>query len=113
LEDNLYVASLFDAYGELLNERQREIMRMRTVYDYSLSEIGEELNISRQAVHDAEKKSVETLKNFEKVLSIVEKQRKFESVVSDLREKILSINMEENDKKSLLDKLDELEEEIG
>lgn len=112
MEDMLGILPLFDVYGELLNERQREILEMRIVYDYTLSEIGEELNVSRQAIHDAEKKSVDALKNYESVLSIVKKQKKCEEIISTLREKINSTDMNENDRMNLLDKLNELEEEI-
>ena len=43
---------LFDFYGELLTERQRQVYTSVVFEDYSLSEVAEELGISRQGVHD-------------------------------------------------------------
>lgn len=43
---------LYDYYGDLLTERQKECFEMRYYQDLSLGEIGEELGISRQGVHD-------------------------------------------------------------
>ena len=43
---------LYDYYGNLLTDRQRICFEMRYNLDYSLSEIGREMGISRQAVHD-------------------------------------------------------------
>ena len=43
---------LYDYYGALLTERQKLCFEMRYHQDLSLGEIGEELGISRQGVHD-------------------------------------------------------------
>lgn len=43
---------LYDYYGALLTERQQLCFEMRYHQDLSLGEIGEELGISRQGVHD-------------------------------------------------------------
>ena len=43
---------LYDYYGELLTERQQECFELRYNQDLSLSEIGQELGISRQGVYD-------------------------------------------------------------
>ena len=50
--DALQMTLLFDYYGELLTERQRMCFDLRHNQDLSLGEIGEELGISRQGVHD-------------------------------------------------------------
>ncbi len=43
---------LYDYYGALLTSRQRECFELRYNQDLSLGEIGQELGISRQGVHD-------------------------------------------------------------
>lgn len=50
--DALQMTLLFDYYGELLTERQRMCFDLRHNQDLSLAEIAQELNISRQGVHD-------------------------------------------------------------
>ena len=52
LEEFLRRSALFDLYGALLTEKQQRCLSMSLFDDYSLSEIGEALGISRQAVHD-------------------------------------------------------------
>ena len=46
------IVLLYDYYGDLLTDRQKECFEMRYYQDFSLGEIGEELGISRQGVHD-------------------------------------------------------------
>ena len=43
---------LYDFYGELLTERQQQVYESVVLEDYSLSEVAEDLGISRQGVHD-------------------------------------------------------------
>ena len=43
---------LYDFYGELLTAHQRRIYEDVVLNDYSLSEVADELGISRQGVHD-------------------------------------------------------------
>lgn len=50
--DALQMTLLFDYYGELLTERQRMCFDLRHNQDLSLAEIAEELQVSRQGVHD-------------------------------------------------------------
>lgn len=50
--DALQMTLLFDYYGELLTERQRMCFDLRHNQDLSLAEIAQELNVSRQGVHD-------------------------------------------------------------
>ena len=56
---------LYDYYGDLLTDRQRECFEMRYNQDMSLGEIGEELGISRQGVHDNLSRTEALLLNME------------------------------------------------
>ena len=64
---------LFDFYGVLLTDRQREMMELYYREDLSLGEIAGKYEISRQAVYDAIKRSEKTLKRFEKKLGLLGK----------------------------------------
>ena len=85
-EKNLQIGYLLDFYGELLNERKRSAMDMYYNEDFSLSEIAEELNISRQGARDIIKKCEEELLFFEEKLGLAQKLRKVEESASDLAE---------------------------
>jgi len=56
---------LYDYYGELLTERQRECFELRYYQDFSLGEIGQELGISRQGVYDNLSRTEALLKKME------------------------------------------------
>ena len=50
--DTTELILLYDYYGALLTQRQQLCFEMRYHQDLSLGEIGQELGISRQGVHD-------------------------------------------------------------
>ena len=56
---------LYDYYGDLLTDRQKECFEMRYYQDLSLGEIGEELGISRQGVHENLSRAEALLRNME------------------------------------------------
>lgn len=66
-------ALLYDFYGELLTEHQKEIYEQFVLEDLSLSEIAAEEGISRQGVHDLIKRCHKILTGYEEKLHLVEK----------------------------------------
>lgn len=76
---------LYDFYGELLTEHQKNIYQDVVMNDLSYSEIAGEYGISRQGVYDMMKRSDKILEEYEAKLKLVEK---FENA----REKIAIIN---------------------
>lgn len=66
-------AFLYDFYGELLTKRQQQVYESVVLEDYSLSEVAEDLGISRQGVHDMIKRCNKTLEEYEEKLHLVEK----------------------------------------
>lgn len=64
---------LYDFYGELLTKRQQQIYESVVLEDYSLSEVAEELDISRQGVHDMVRRCDRALEEYEEKLHLVEK----------------------------------------
>lgn len=63
--DTLDITLLFDYYGELLTERQQMCVDLRHNQDLSLAEIAEELQVSRQGVHDNLSRAEALLRNME------------------------------------------------
>ncbi len=75
-------------YSPLLTSKQREIIAMYYEEDYSLGEISQMLDISRQSVYDSLKRSEKSLKDYENKLEMVEKFHKLEDLLNKLEEKI-------------------------
>ena len=72
--DKVYeISLLLDFYGQLLTERQYEILDLHYNNDYTLSEIAEQLNISRQGVYDNEKRGRALLNEYENKLGLLSK----------------------------------------
>ena len=81
MEEKLKQAYLYDFYGELLNEHQRQIYEDFVFNDLSLGEIAGEEGISRQGVADMVKRCEKKLVGFEEKLHLIEK---FLSVKQDV-----------------------------
>lgn len=64
------VNQLFDFYGDLLTPKQREYIEMYYRDDYSLGEIAEYSQVSRQAVYDNIRRTEKILKHYEKILHL-------------------------------------------
>lgn len=97
-EKIVQIALLFDFYGQLLTEKQIEIIDMYYNNDLSLSEISEQLGISRQGVYDTLKRAERTLFEYEEKLGLVDRflqQTENLSSINEMLDKILQI--EEND----------------
>ena len=69
MKDLNYI-QLFDAYGELLTEHQRDICELYYSCDLSLTEIAEQKNVSKQSVSDTLAKSRALLDEYERKLHL-------------------------------------------
>lgn len=74
--ERLYeLARLYDLYGGLVREKQRECLRLHIAEDFSLAEIGEELGITRQAAHDNIRRAERALMEMEETLGLLARQQ--------------------------------------
>ena len=64
---------LYDFYGELLTDHQKMIYEDAIYQDYSLSELADQYNISRQGVHDLLRRCDRILEGYEDKLHLVER----------------------------------------
>ncbi len=71
--DALQMSLLYDYYGELLTERQRMCFDLYYNQDYSLSEIAQELQVSRQGVYDNLSRAEALLRNMEEKTGCVKR----------------------------------------
>ena len=69
--DRVKLTNLFDIYESLLTNREKEIFKYYYYEDLSLSEIGENLNITRTGVFNTLKKVEEKLTQFEASLKLM------------------------------------------
>ena len=83
---------LYDFYGELLTERQQQVYESVVLEDYSLSEVAEDLGISRQGVHDMIKRCNHTLEEYESRLNRVEKFLCIRKQVQKIKELAVGYN---------------------
>ena len=74
LEKTKRVNDLIDLYGSLLTDNQLNILELYYMEDLSLKEIADELSISRNAVFDTLKRSVNILEDYESKLNLLEKE---------------------------------------
>lgn len=70
---NLEISLLLDFYGEMLTEKQREVIELYYNEDLSLSEMAAYFKISRQGVRDNIKRAEATLLEFEEKLGLAKK----------------------------------------
>ncbi len=68
---------LYDFYGELLTEHQRNVYEAAVYEDMSLTEIADEHGISKQGVHDLIKRCTRTMQSYEDRLHMI---RRFEVI---------------------------------
>lgn len=73
MDETLKKTMLFDFFGEMLTEKQREYYDLYHNDDLSLSEIAESAGISRQGVYDIIVRAEKTLKKFEQRTGVIQK----------------------------------------
>ncbi|MBQ8909325.1 MAG: DNA-binding protein [Clostridia bacterium] len=88
VEENIILNKLFDAYGVLLSKGQQFIMSSYLQNDLTVTEIAENLEISRQAVMDSVSKAGKKLYEFEKKLGFLKKTETLEKENEMLKHKL-------------------------
>ena len=101
VDDITKASLLYDFYGALLTEKQRQVMALYHEENLSLSEIGQEFGISRQAVHDTLKKAEQALEEYEDKLKLMDKFLKTERAMALIGEEIALLEEELRAKRPL------------
>ena len=84
--DAFEITLLFDYYGTMLTEKQKEYIDMRYNQDLSLSEIGQLQGVSRQAVFDNLSRTEAALRRMEENIGCVKRDMRARKVISEIRE---------------------------
>ena len=87
--DNMaYESLLYDFYGVLLTDKQREVMELYHEENYSIVEIAKELRVSKQAVYDNLKKSDSILREYEARLGLMQSMAETRELIGTIESRI-------------------------
>jgi predicted DNA-binding protein YlxM (UPF0122 family) len=104
MEEICTISLLLDFYGQMITKRQFEILDLHYNNDYSLGEIAQILNISRQGVYDNIKRGKAALSEMEKKLGLVGRfngQKQKASEILGLLESIDTAALSAEDRRSV------------
>lgn len=95
MEETVYYSLLYDYYGELLTEKQREYFEDYYFNNLSLSEMALNYNVSRNAIHRQIHLVIDKLNNYETKLMLVKKYKKLEEIINNLDDDKLKKQLED------------------
>ncbi len=70
LADKLVVSELYNIYGDLLTTKQQSMFELYYFEDYSIIEIAQMNDITKNAVYNSIKKSIKQLEKYEENLQV-------------------------------------------
>lgn len=85
MEDIFNKSILYDIYGGILSKNQQLVYEYHVIDDLSFTEIGEELNISRQAAYDLFKNADKKLSDMDKKLELASRFKEIENLAKDIK----------------------------
>ncbi len=91
MDKNTNYILLFDCYQTLLTDKQREMMDLYYNQDFTLVEIAEEMNISRQGVYDHLKRTAHLLQQYEEKIGLLETFQRQNKVIQGMKKNIAII----------------------
>lgn len=90
---------LYDFYGELLTDHQKNIYEEVVMNDMSYSEIGRIYGISRQGAYDLIKRCDKILEDYETKLKLVEKFVNAREKIATMKSNITKLKCDNKDSK--------------
>ena len=88
MDKEIYLSSLYDYYNPLLTDKQKEYFEDYYFNNFSLQEIAENGNISRNAIHKQLKETENKLIDYEDKLKLYQKSQEIREVIKDLDDDI-------------------------
>lgn len=109
------ISLLYDFYAQLLTLKQQKAIDLYYNQDLSLAEIGENLNITRQAVYDTIKRAEKLLHDYEDKLHLVEKFVRQQEKIKQMKLQFLEYKklIEKNENVKLLELLQNIESTLN
>lgn len=102
---NMDISYLLDFYGDVLTEKQREVMEQYYNDDLSLAEIAENFSITRQGVRDAIKRGEGTILELEEKVGFARRYRDVQSGLSEIETLARDINFANNNSYAVSDEV--------
>ena len=94
MDEQEKIIILYDYYAELFNDKQRKYFEEYYFDNLSLSEISENEDISRNAVHKSVKGVVNKLYEYEDKLKLYEKENKLKEIINKIDDKRIKEELE-------------------
>ena len=88
MDKTIYLSNLFDYYGELLTDKQQAYFKDYYFNNLTLSEIAENEDVSRNAVHKQVKEAENKLLYYENILKQYQNSKKIKEIIKDINPKI-------------------------
>ncbi len=114
-EEMAELASLYDTYGNLLKDGQRDIFEAYVLDNLSLSEIAEEQKMTRQGVYDTINRTRKKLREYDEKLGLMERSKGMESIIDSIA-KVLALSggdmLSAESRKEISKSIDDLKELI-
>jgi len=87
---NRYLA-LYDRYGALLTDHQRQVLDLHLRNDWSLAEIASNQGTSRAAVHDIVRRSTRSLEDYESRLGLLKEAGRRRRAIASLERELTDL----------------------
>lgn len=85
IEQVIKISQLYDFYSELLSEKQKQYLNDIYFNDFSLTEISENYDISKQAVSNNIKRTITELEQYEEKLNLIKLNNERLFLLNELR----------------------------
>ncbi|RSU10131.1 putative DNA-binding protein [Vagococcus elongatus] len=102
--------ALFEFYSTLLTEKQMNYIELYYADDYSLAEIADEYDVSRQAVYDNIKRTEKILENYERKLHLYSNYVVRKEIIEKIKGKLMKEYPEETEIFEWVQTIQEIEE---
>lgn len=94
MEEVLYFNELYDLYGELLTEKQREYFEDYYFNNLSFSEMAENYDVSRNAIFKQLHITTDKLEEYEAKLGLLKKKKIIEEIIEEIDDNKLKEKLE-------------------
>ena len=110
IEKTNYMNTLFEFYGDLLTSKQKGYLSLYYGDDYSLGEIAEDFEVSRQAVYDNIKRTEKILTDYEEKLQLVGSFMLRSELLSQLKEYTTEKYASDNELSRIIHQLESIDD---